>query len=649
MQLPMFAPTSNWRPPKMSDLPSWKGFKRISIDCETRDDFLTKLGPGVRRGGYIVGIGFTIEDTGQTFYLPYRHQGGDNLPVEEVLSYMRQNAAIFTGELVGANIPYDLDYLESDGIVFPLMGLVRDIQIADPLIYELHKSFSLKNIGLRYGVEAKDETMLAEAAKAYGVSPKGGLWQLPARFVGAYGEQDTVSPLEILKKQEAVIKKEGLEQIWDLESKVLPVLLKMRRRGVRIDMDKLEYIENWSTDEEYKALSIVKDHTGWDIGLNNIWKADSLVPALEFIGIKINKTKTGKPNIDKDVLANIDHPVATAIARARKVNKLRTTFAASIRRYQVNGRIHCTLNQIAREDEKGDMAGARYGRLSCKDPNLQQQPSRDEFASMWRSIYIPEEGGIWGCCDYSQQEPRWTTHFATVMKLKGAAEASKRYRDDPTTDNHQMMADMTGLARKPAKDVFLGLCYGEGGAKLSDDLGLPTRWALRRGRGDIIYFETKQETMEARYDFEGEAYMWRAAGVEAQGILNEFDIKVPFVRKLASEAQKKAKQRGWIKTIGGRKLHFPDQGNGQYDWTHKALNRIIQGSSADQTKTALVEIDRLMPDTFINLQVHDEIDGSFGSEKEAKQVGEIMRDCVKSEHVPFMVDVEIGPNWGEIK
>jgi len=660
----MFTPDSTWRPPSMSDLPSWAGMTHISIDCETRDDFLKELGPGIRRGGYIVGVGFTIKDTGKSYYLPIRHQGGDNLPVEEVFKYLRMNAEIFTGQLVGANLSYDLDYLWEENIFFPNVSFYRDIQIADPLIYELHMSYSLANIGKRYGIEAKDESLLIEAAKAYGVSPKGGLWKLPARFVGAYGEQDTVSPLQILKLQEQKIEEQNLWQIWNLESKVLPVLLKMRRRGVRIDLDRLQKVEEWSMDEERKALDIVKDHTGWDIGLNNIWKADALVPALEHIGIRIGKTATGKPNIDKDVLAGINHPVAQAIARARKVNKLRTTFAESIRRYMVGDRIHCTLNQIAREDEKGDQKGARYGRLSATDPNLQQQPSRDEFADMWRSIYVPEHGSIWACKDYSQQEPRWTTHFAAEMNLKGAAEMARRYRDDPLADNHDMMTALVHgdsvldlkntdpkafkALRSPCKDIFLGLCYGEGGAKLSRDLGLPTRWAMRAGR-KIEYFTSKREAMAARYQVEGQAYIWEAAGEECQSILNQFDIKVPFVRQLAQKAQEIADKRGWVRTIGGRVLHFSEKDNGQYDWTHKALNRIIQGSSADQTKTAIVEIDREMPDYFLQLQVHDELDASAGSVAEAQKAAQIMRECVSSKHVPFRVDLEIGPSWGEIE
>lgn len=653
MQLPLFEPTSTWKVPNIADLPSWKGKQRICIDIETRDDTLKELGPGVRRGAYIVGVGFTIEDTKQTFYLPMRHAGGGNLPEDQVLRYLKENAAVFDGQLVGANLSYDLDFLWEEGILFPNIKFYRDIQVADPLIYELHDSFSLENIGKRFKIPAKREDELRAAALEYKIDPKKHLWKLPAQHVGFYAEQDTISPLLILREQEKLIEQFDLWSIWNLESKVLPILLKMQRRGVRIDQNKLKHIDDWSLAEETKALAIVKQHTDYDVGLGNIWKAEALVPALKAIGMKIGQTKTGKPNIDADILDGIDHPVGKALARARKVNKLRTTFGESIRKHMTQGRIHCTFNQIAREDADGGIKGARFGRLSCVKPNLQQQPSRDEFASMWRSIYIPEEGALWVSNDYSQQEPRWTTHFAALMNLKGAKEAAKRYRDDPKTDNHTMMAELTGLPRKQAKDIFLGLCYGEGGAKLCRDLNLPTRWAVTfvgdNRRREVKHYETKEDALHARFNYEGEAYYWEAAGTEGQNIIDTFDARVPYVRLLAREAEKRAKETGRIRTVGGRLLHFPQKENGSYDWTHKALNRLIQGSSADQTKTALVAIDTEMPEVFLQLQVHDELTSSCASIQEAQGVSKLMRECISDTLVPFRVDIEVGPSWGEAK
>lgn len=594
----------------------------------------------------MTGVSFAIED-GPKHYLPWAHEGGDNLPKENVLQYLRDNAKNFDGDLVGANLSYDLDHMEEAGIVFPSVRWFRDIQIADPLIYELHNSFSLDNIAKRHGLPGKSEQILREAAAAFGVSAKSEMYKLAARYVGDYAEADADQPLKVLRKQERRIDEEDLWDIYNLESQVLPVLVKLRRRGVRIDEDQLSKIEEWTLIQEAEALDLVKRETFVDIGVGNVWKAGAIAPALEHIGVQLPRTAKGQPSIDKDVLGSIDHPVAKSLAWARKTNKLRTTFAASIRRYMVKGRIHCTFNQIAQETEAGDMKGARYGRLSATDPNLQQQPSRDEFANMWRSIYLPEEGQVWCCNDYSQQEPRWTTHYAATMDLTGARVAAQAYRDDPTIDNHQFMADLTGLPRKHAKVVYLGLCYGEGGAKLCDDLGLPTRWALRHGPygNPLEFFDTREEALKRRAEL-GEGFTWRAAGAEGQDIIDRFDARAPFIRELAKAATKRAKRNGHIRTIGGRILHFPERDDGSFDWTHKALNRIIQGSSADQTKKALVEVDKAGYWTM--LQVHDELDNSVENRAEGEAISQIMQDVHEGE-VPFIVDTEIGPNWGEIE
>lgn len=673
LQLGFFTPESDWKPTPISELPSWKGAKRIAIDAETRDPSIAeKMGSGSLRDGYSVGWAFAING-GPKHYIPIRHEGGGNLPEQEALRYLRDNVKHFDGEYVGANLSYDVDYGYNDEFEWNKEARFRDIQIADPLIYELHFSYSLANIGKRYGVEAKDETLLREAAESMGLDPKGGLWRLHSKYVGAYGERDVASPLEILRKQEEIIDRKKLNSIWDLETDVLPVLVRMRRRGVRIDLDKLDEIEQWTLREEQVALDLVKRETLVDVGVGNVWSKKALEPALKELGVRLEYDAKNVPKIDQALLDRIEHPVADAIKRARKVNKLRTTFAASIRKYMINGRIHCSFRQIAAETESGEQKGVRYGRLSAIDPNLQQQPSPDrdpEIAGEWRKIFIPEEGAIWGCNDYSQQEPRWTTHFASVMDLPRAREAAKRYRDDPTTDNHEMMTrlvygdkqvdkwietDPKGdfkVHRGYSKNIFLGLCYGEGGAKLCRDINKPTRWVLYVGWGrnkQTFYFDTMREAMAARTKA-GKGYYREAAGEEGQFILDKFDAEVPFVRELAKAATARAESVGFVRTVLGRQLHFEQKDDGSYDYTHKALNRVIQGSSADQTKLSIIELDRA--GVFLQLQVHDETDGSFGTVQEAKQAGDIMRDCILSRcqpEVPFKVDTEVGPSWGEMK
>lgn len=583
------------------------------------------MGPSVRRGGYVVGYSFAIED-GPKHYVPIRHQGGDNCDHDNALRYLRDNARRFRGVLVGANLSYDLDYLAELDVEWPEIQFARDVMIADPLIYELHESYALDAIAQRWHVGRKEHDLLYEAARAYGVDPKGGMWRLPARFVGPYGEGDAELPLKILRKQERQIEEQELWPVFDLESKLLRVLIKMRRRGVRVDLGRLEYIENWSLQEEIAALKQVKDATGHDIGLGNLWKVDAVAPALEFIGIKLNLTTgTEKKSIRKDVLEGIDHPVAKAIHRGRAVNKIRTTFAQSIRRYLIGDRIHCSFNQMRREREDGNEVGAAYGRMSAEHPNMQQQPARDEeLGPLWRSIYIPEDGEQWCCADYSQQEPRMLVHYAVKAGAPGAIAARDNYRNNPKADSHQLMADMAQIKRSPAKIIFLGVVYGMGGGKLCASLKLPTATVFsKRRKRDII-----------------------VAGPEGQALLDKFDEMLPFVRWTARAAEKRAKAVGFVRTLSGRRCRFPlaADGNG-WDWTHKALNRVIQGSSADQAKLAMVKADEAGFD--IALQVHDELDSSVPDRRTAEGLAEVMSNAYELE-LPFSVDVELGPNWGEL-
>lgn len=652
MQLPLFAPDSPWRAPRVGDLPSWGNAKQVSIDVETRDPQLRDLGPGVRRSpqeNYIAGFSFALsdgKDHSRGYYVPLRHAGGDNVEDPNLaMEWLRNQAKNFKGDVVGMNLSYDLDWLAEDGVEFNSVNKIRDVMIAETLIYELHFSYSLDAILGRRGLPLKDTSMLIEAAKSYGVDPKSEMWKLPGRFVGAYGEGDALRPFQLLRLQEKDIEDQELAQVWNLESDLLPVLVRMRRRGIRIDQVKLQQIEEWSLKEEKQCLDFVHDRTGHRIRVGDVWKAGAIAPALEEIGLKLGRTpKSNAPKIDKFLLENTEHPVTDALARARKVNKLRTTFAKSIWHHMVNGRIHTTLVQIAGEDEgKGKVRGGRFGRMSCENPNLQQQPSRDDFANMWRSIYIAEEGAQWCCADISQQEPRWAAHFAHKLQLPGASEMVRRYIEEPSTDNHQAMAEITGLERNHAKIVGLGIMYGKGGYSLCEELGLPTRTMVRDPRTREAY---DLNTLEGQNALLAGGQRYRAAGEEGQAILDRYDANAPFVRKLSKICQKTVKNRGFLRTVLGRRCRFPTDQDGNYDWTYRALNRLIQGSSADQMKKAMVDVDRA--GHYLQLQVHDELDLSIGSVEEGRHVEDLIQNAVPAS-VPFKVDLEIGRSWGEIE
>lgn len=663
-QLPLFEPEAHWTPPDLGSLPEWGSARRIGIDVETKDPDLTKLGPGVRRGAHIVGFCVAIED-GPEFYLPVRHEGGGNLPLDNVLSYMRSQAKRFEGEVCGANLSYDLDFLWEEGIEFPACRWYRDTMVADPLINELHRSYSLEATARRWGVPGKDETLLMEALAAYGFkgkNAKGGIYALHSRHVGPYGEQDARLPLTLLRRQEAEIDEQDLWEVYNLESRVLPVLVKMRRRGVRVSETRLNEIARWAREQQQLAIDEAnRVAPNARLAADDITKPAALARVLRDLGVDLPKTATGKDSVTKAVMERIDHPIGDHLRRAKKMSTLRSTFVDGTRGHLINGRIHCTFNQLRRQkdDGSGETEGAAYGRLSSANPNLQNQPARDpEIGPRWRSIYLPEEGSLWASMDYSQQEPRQAVHFAVEAgpsiigerAWASAKEAARRYREDPTTDFHQMMADMAGIDRKPAKNIYLGLSYGMGGPKLCRDLGLPTAWRMcwwEGRRRKFADFATREEAVARADAGRAAGYKtayWEIAGPEGQALMDRFNAEVPFISRMAKSCDETAAQRGYIRTLSGRKCRFPTKDDGTFDWTHKGFNRLIQGSSADQTKMSVVELDA--EGYPIQLQVHDEITMSTPDEATANAAAGIMENVVELQ-VPSKVDVEIGASWGE--
>lgn len=690
-QLPLFAPQSSWRPPRVADLPSWADAKRISIDTEFWDPQLVDLGIGVRRPGtFVCGFTVAIED-GPSWYLPVQHPSDNVENPAQAWAWLRDNAKHYKGDVVGTSMECDLDYLAENNVLFPCARYFRDVQIADAIIYELHYKYSLDAIAGRFDLPGKNTDLLMKAARAFRVHHKAGIASLPARFVGPYGEQDGHLPLQALRRQERLIEEQNLWEVYNLESKLLPVLVKMRRRGVRIHQDRLAQVEEFSVREEGRCLDEVHRLSGVRIALGDVWKGAVLAQALEAVGVKVPRTEDGTPSVDKAIMKGSKTEVGTLLNRARAVNKMRTTFAESIRKYMVRGRIHSTFNQMkttdADDDTSEETSGAAFGRCSSEHPNMQQQISKGDLGKMWRSIFLPEEGAQWVASDYSQQEPRLTCHFAERVNilerkrmggarksvlLGGADEAAQRYRDNPKVDNHEMMmriiygdthVNALGLpsdefpdglpayksTRDQCKIIFLGVSYGMGGAKLCRSLGLPTRWAVfpEKWGEEARYFapEAKSEAAEFFRKSGGRQFM-EVAGEAGQAVLNQFNAGLPYVSGLAKMCMNKAKREGFIKTLSGRRCRFPVGEDGKYWDTFAALNRLIQGSAGDQTKKAMVDADAA--GYFLQLAVHDELDGSFGSVEEAKGLAECMMAAYPL-GLPFRCDVEMGPSWGEAK
>ena len=643
LQTPLWAPEITWKATPVLQMPSWADAKRVCLDVECRDDNLHALGPGVRRGGYVCGIAFAIED-GPAHYLPIRHEGGGNLSEQSVWEYLRDQARAFSGEFVFNSAPYDLDYLWQNGVKTDHC-IIRDVQVAEPLLDELQKKYGLDAICARRGLLGKDEKTLRAHAKDWGVDPKTGLWRLHAGAVGAYAIGDVVAPLPLLRVQEKEIDEQNLRETYDLESAVTPALVRMTRRGIRVDLDELDRVEVWAKGRLNEYLDKIHSLTGVRIG--SISKAEEVGLALKAYNVPVpTKTHggTGKQmySVQKLWLQQQTDEVSKAVISAREFAKLIGTYVGGYRKHLVKDRLNPTFKQLVGasdededNDEDGDASGARFGRVAAKHPNVQASIKRSkEILKRWRKVIIPDEGKRWFKADLGQQEPRLTVHFAEICRLPGSTQAGNAFRDDPCFDPYQLMVELcktitdTDLKqlRDDLKEVYLGRCYGMGGGKLAKKLKLPTAWKTNPNFNN------------------GQPY--EVAGPEAQEKINRFDLGVPYVKALARMCTKSAKAKKYIIALGNRRVRFELDENGEIKDEHKALNKLIQGSGAHQTKKALVDLDAAgFP---LQITVHDEFGYSGDDEDQARQMGEITCNAVVI-RVPFRCDIEAGPNYGELK
>ena len=631
-------------PPKLhlSELPDWSEVHNLAIDIETKDPHLKTLGPGMHMtGSHVIGVSFAFKLQGRYhgFYVPFRHEAGEagNYDQDRALHYLRDNAKRFQGSIIGANLNYDLGFLLSEGVKFENTKHFRDIQIAEAIINERKDSYSLDDTAKDYGFPGKDETALRETAALFQVDPKAEMYKLPPACVQAYAEKDAVLPLQIYERQRQILDKQDLMRIFNLESDLLPLLVDMRHRGVRIDIEALSDFEQDVRQWEMSLCKEIQDESGYTLEMDQCEKVENLIPILDHIDLPTFLTKSGQVQVSNDRLENHSHPIGPKLAKVRKYNKLRRTFCKNIRdRCVDDGRVHSTYFQIA-----GDYKGCRFGRMSSSYPNLQNQPSRGELAKRWRSIYLPEEGCEWVSLDYSQQEPRWMTQISQKMGLQGAAEIVNRYNNDESFDIYSYLTERLGRDRKKVKQVFLAQCYGQGGASLCDSLQLPTEWGAQNpAQGDWgwSYFETEEE---ARRHNSGR--YCRSAGKEGRELIALVKKAVPYLPQYSKQTTRRAKLASTVRTMTGRTLHYPES-----DFAYKAVNHLIQASAADQMKTAMVHVGQQMPDLDMKIQVHDELCLSVpkGEVEDVEKVKKIMSTCMDTD-IKFVVDVERGKNWGD--
>jgi len=303
----LFPRASEWLPPQ--SFPDLSEAKEIAIDLETCDPNMESMGPGwPRQDGYIVGYAVAVE--GWAGYFPVAHGGGGNLD-RRIVERWITNVLATSADKIMHNAAYDLGWLRASG--FTVNGTIYDTMLAAPVLDENRFSYALNSLGFDYLKEVKSEQGLKEAASDFGVHAKKELWKLPAMHVGEYAEQDASLTLKLWQHLKALLKRDEVESIFNLETEVLPVLVDITLKGVRFDRDKCERHMADMRKNETEILKYLKEQAGMQV---DIWAAQSIASAFDRLGIQYPKTSAGAPSFTKSFLDVHEHPIGPCPRRA---------------------------------------------------------------------------------------------------------------------------------------------------------------------------------------------------------------------------------------------------------------------------------------------------------------------------------------------
>src|SRR5271166_5969697 len=706
------------RPPAPRDyklpdrFPSLSKAKRISLDLESLDKSIGDgYGPGWRRDAYIVGFGLGIGDKKGNIefsdYFPLRHKGVENLDADKVYDWLSTELAFYTGEIVGANLLYDFDGLQYQRVFAPLAKF-RDIQWSAALLDENAMSYKLNALAKQYGFggKVKDELKLL-----YGDDFIKRFHEVHPGHARTYGIGDIELPLKVLFEQEKQLRKENLEDLFDLESRLLPMLIYMRRLGVRVNLEQARRMNFALVEARDRNIAKIAKLSGVGTDYDNFGKPSIMKAIFDNLKIKYpyllkcdeGKEKLvyegdddkgraeyedaklkGKPSFRKVWLESLEEEgdednIGTLIKNANIAEKARGTFVDGyITDNAIGDRVHCEFHPLRKKkDENSKSQGTITGRFSGSNPNLQNIPTRDAWIGpMCREMFIADEGAKWWSLDYSQIEYRMLVHFAVENHCTGAEVPQQMYLANPDTDFHDACAMVMYKAdwdaatarhlrgeiskkemekihkalRKPAKNLNFGMVYGMGAPLLAEQL-----------------HETNADG---------------SPNEKALQIMKEYHEAAPYIRELNKLCVSDAEKKQFITTILMRRgrfnlwePRFKEQGapfekalpyeEALAKWgpkihvvgTHKAMNKKLQGSAADLMKLAMVNaweagIFDAGNDITCVLTVHDELNGSIWpgqrGEKSMAELKHIMETCLPL-HIPVLTSGSTGANWSEAK
>lgn len=599
--------------------------KEVTYDCETSGlDW---------RVNHIVGHVITFSaDPEDSHYVAVRHLGGGNVPGCTVPGtetgwdgtdhpFEVELRAVGRKLWVGQNIAFDLRMLHRHSIA--LRGRFEDTSLNGALLDEYRRSYSLENLCIEAGVQAKKgQPLYDHIAKTqslhYQPKAKPGtkslspsadhkamahFWRTDARdfVVWDYAAGDGTSTWQLKQAQQPKIAEEELQKVHDVECRLIPVLHKMCMKGIRIDEERMEEVDKILEKmlaEAQQALPDGFNVRGGDVGryLLAAGVREEDVPRTP----PSRRFPTGQMSFSEAFLKSV--PQGAPIIKVRKYSHLKNSFLAPMReRHLFKGRVHCQFNQL-----KGDDFGTITGRLSSNEPNMQQVPKRNkELGKLFRSIFVTDPGMIWGSVDYSQCEPRLLALYGRVKVLLDG------YRAAETVDAHTAVAIAAAIDRDDGKRLNQALLTGAGVPKIIEMLQKPN----------------------------------------ARSIVNDYFTSMPEIKPLQRNASARMRANGYVKSLLGRRARL-EAGR---DYT--AVNRLLQCGNADILKLKMVECADYLESEGdpidILLNCHDANDFQF-MEENRRHYDEVLRIMaafgpgeVIQVDLPMEVDSGEGANWAE--
>lgn len=600
----------DWTP---KPLPSLAGIKNINFDTET--DGLDWLG-----GSKPVGCSVHWDD-GTEQYIPWGHSGGGNLPEDQCRQWAKRE--LRGKHLRGSKIKFDIHEMREWGVDLEEQGCTfSDIG---------HTAALLDDHRYRFGLDALCKDYLGEEKVGKKLDTKR-MRSYHAGQVAPRAEADVRQVGALWKVMKPMIEEQGLGKVHQLEDDVIPAVIEMEKNGAKLNV---ELLNKWNVDMDQdiqRCLYRVGRDVGFKVDPN---KNEDWVKLFTHLKLPIeNFTHRGAASFTDAILRRIDDPIIKLVRRAKKLSSIKAKYIHPyLKSIGKDGKIRYELHQLKTEKGEGESIGTVSGRFSATDENIQQVMGVERWEASFgsseyliRELFIADEPSYeFLSADAMQVEYRGFAHYANSARINQA------YQEDPRLSFHKLIHKLLlefkpDLIYKLVKDLNFAKIYGAGLVKMAVMLGFITE-AQAQMLYEIADYRTRiahpllKETVE----------------------INEiYKRELPEATALLEEASRLAKERGYVRTILGRRSRFPGG-----DRAHKALNAVVQGTAADINKLKLVELHRERKRTGfkMSMTVHDEVCGSAMYPETKAMVDEILNRQSVPMRVPILWDTNTGANW----